>query len=435
MPPDEGMGVPRDHSLADWLAYIGRVHPRSIEMGLDRIRRVAERLDVLRPAPINLVVAGTNGKGSTTVFASALLRAQGLRVGTALSPHLTRFNERIQIDGVESSDASICEALSAVDRARGDVLLTYFEFSILATLLIFRQAGVDATVLEVGLGGRLDAVNLVDADVTVITSIGIDHVEYLGPDRESIGAEKAGILRKGVPLVYGEVDPPQSVSARAAELESPVYLRNASFGAALTSTGFRLWLSTPAASTAFDGLPLPRLAIGNVATAAQAVALIGKGALDRTSLVKASGLATLAGRFEALRHRDRSFIVDVAHNPHAAAFLARQLTATRGRGRTLAIAGFFKDKDARGIVASLQGEIDDWTFVETRTDRGQTGQACFENVREALALNESVRARAMPLDEALQRSVRLARPDDRIVVFGSFDVVERARCTLVGVAG
>ena len=419
-------------TLADWLSYIGRVHPRSIEMGLDRIRRVAERLDVLPPAPLNIVVAGTNGKGSVTVFASALLRARGMRVGTALSPHLVRFNERIQIDGREADDVTITEALESVERARGDVLLTYFEFSILATLLIFRRARCDATVLEVGLGGRLDAVNLVDGDVAVITSIGIDHVEYLGPDRESIGAEKAGILRAGVPLVYGEVDAPHSVLARAGALAAPVYRREQAFGATPTASGFRLWFTTKVGMASFDGLPAPRLALGNVATATQAVALVLDRGPDRATLLKAIETATLAGRFERLVHRGCDLIVDVAHNPHGATFLGSQLGATRRRGRTFAIAGFLKDKDAAGIVAALRDEIDDWTFVETRTERGQSAQACFDRVRAALPLKENVRARALSLAEALEMATTTAGPDDRLVVFGSFDVVERLHESLTG---
>jgi dihydrofolate synthase/folylpolyglutamate synthase len=412
-------------TLDEWLAYIGQVHPRSIEMGLERILRVAERLGVLPPAPLNLVVAGTNGKGSTTVSASALLRARGMKVGTALSPHLRRFNERIQIDGREVDDVTICAALTEVERARGAVLLTYFEFSILATLLIFRRARCDATVLEVGLGGRLDAVNLVDADVSVITSIGIDHVEYLGPDRESIGAEKAGILRTGVPLVYGENHPPESVLSRARALMAPLYERDRAFGATPTANGFRLWFTTKTGMVSLDGLPLPRLAIGNVATAAQAVALTAERGPDRSDVLKAIELAALPGRFERFRHFGRDVIVDVAHNPHGAAFLARQLALTRSTGRTCAIAGFLKDKNAAGIVAELRDEIDDWTFVETRTDRGQSAERCFERARSALPLNESVRARALSLADALA-AVQHVPEGDRTVVLGSFDVVERA---------
>ena len=414
-------------SLADWLNYIGRVHPRSIEMGLERIRRVADTLGVLPLSPLDIVVAGTNGKGSTTVFASALLRARGLRVGTALSPHLVRFNERIRIDGREVDDATICEAFERVERARGNVLLTYFEFSILATFVIFRNARCDATVLEVGLGGRLDAVNLVDARVSVITSIGIDHIEYLGPDRESIGAEKAGILRAGTPLVYGETDMPTSVLTRAEAFDVPIYRQEQAFGAKMTAAGFRLWFTSNGGMTSFDGLPMPRLALDNVATATQAVALALERGLDRTTVLKAIDSAALPGRFEDFVHLGRDVIIDVAHNPHGAAFLAKRLAATRSRGRTLAIAGFLKDKDAPGIVAALRDEIDDWTFVETRTERGQSAQMCFDRVRTSLPLDESVRARAMSLDEALASIDRVADEDDRIVVFGSFDVVARTR--------
>ncbi|HWU71156.1 MAG TPA: Mur ligase family protein, partial [Pseudoxanthomonas sp.] len=204
-----------NRNLADWLDYIERQHPRSIEMGLDRVREVAQRLGLKQPAKRTITVGGTNGKGSTVAFIEAIARAGGWKVGAYTSPHLLRYNERVRIDGEEVGDAALIEAFEAVEAARGDVPLTYFEFGTLAALWLFQRSVLDLAVLEVGLGGRLDAVNIVDADVAVITTVDIDHVDWLGPDRESIGAEKAGIARAWKPLVLGEIDPPSSVLRRA----------------------------------------------------------------------------------------------------------------------------------------------------------------------------------------------------------------------------
>ena len=223
---DKAMTV---RTLDDWLAHAERVHPVGIDMGLARVRRVAESLGVLPPAAHNIVVAGTNGKGSTSVYLEALLLADGRSVGTTLSPHLSRFNERVRVNGQAVDDATLCDAFATIEDARGETTLTYFEFGVLVALLVFRRARVDATVLEVGLGGRLDAVNIVDGCVSVITSIGIDHVGYLGPDRESIGREKAGILRRGVPCVYGEASIPASIVSAAQALQAPVTRFGAGF--------------------------------------------------------------------------------------------------------------------------------------------------------------------------------------------------------------
>ena len=211
-------------SLAEWLAYLERLHPSAIDMGLERSREVAARLGLSRPAPRVITVTGTNGKGSTCAFVAALLRAQGLKVGVYSSPHLLRYNERVQIDGEQASDAGLCEAFSAVEAARGETSLTYFEMGTLAALWLFERAELDVAVLEVGLGGRLDAVNLVDADLALITSIGVDHADWLGDTRESVAFEKAGIMRAGKPALCGDFDPPLPLLERVIELDSPLFL-------------------------------------------------------------------------------------------------------------------------------------------------------------------------------------------------------------------
>ena len=408
-------------TLGDWLAYIEGAHPRAWDLGLDRVRRVAERLDVLPPAPRNLVVAGTNGKGSTSVYAEALLRNSGLRVGTTLSPHLFRFNERIRLDGVPVEDEAIVDAFEAIEAVREDTTLTYFEYGILAALTVFHRAAVDASVLEVGLGGRLDAVNIVDAQVTVITSIGLDHQDYLGHDTESIGAEKAGILRPGVPCVFGEPTPPASVVRRASALGAPLLLRDRDFAAHREGTAWSFRGRSGEAFVASPGLALPAVALENAATALQAVLLLGVDPGRVTDLCAGAKSAALPGRFERRRFHDRTVLLDVAHNPHGATFLAALLRAHPVAGRTFAVMGCLKDKDAAGIVAALDDVIDQWSFVGTGTTRGQSAEDTLAKVNGLVSGSAYA-----DVGGALVAAAHGARAEDRIIVFGSFDVVQRA---------
>jgi dihydrofolate synthase/folylpolyglutamate synthase len=412
-----------DRTLPEWLEYIGSVHPRSIDLGLDRVRRVAQRLGVLPPAPSNLIIAGTNGKGSTSVYAEALLRAAGKRVGTTLSPHLIRFNERIRIDGMPVSDACVVEAFQAVELARADATLTYFEYAILAALSVFKDAGVDVCVLEVGLGGRLDAVNLVDGDVGVITSIGLDHQEYLGDDLESIAREKAGIMRPGVPCVFGATDPPAAIMTRACTLDAPLYVRGRDFDVAAHAG---CW-SYHAADRQPCSIAPGRVAPANAAAAIQAVALLvgPSSTAELQRLCVAAREAGLPGRFEQRRYRDRQLILDVAHNPHGATFLADQLRQHAGHGRTVAVMGCLKDKDAGGIVAALDSVVDEWVFVDSETARGQTAKATRNKC--ATSLPATV---AGPLAQGLDWACERSTAADRIVVLGSFDVVGRTGALL-----
>ena len=214
-----------ERSLGQWLAYLEGLHPAAIDMGLERCREVAQRLGLGRPAERVVTVTGTNGKGSTCAFIAALMQDREMKVGVYASPHLLRYNERVLIDGRQATDAQLCEAFSAVEAARGETTLTYFEMGTLAAFWLFQRAELDAVVLEVGLGGRLDAVNLVDADVAVVTSIGLDHAEYLGDTRESVAFEKAGILRTGKPALCGDIDPPQPLLEQVAALDCPFYQR------------------------------------------------------------------------------------------------------------------------------------------------------------------------------------------------------------------
>ncbi len=398
-------------------------------MGLVRVRRVAERLEVLPPAPKNIVVAGTNGKGSTSVYLEALLLADGRSVGTTLSPHLSRFNERVRVNGEPVDDTTLCDAFATIEEARGETTLTYFEFGVLAALLVFRRARVDATVLEVGLGGRLDAVNIVDGSVSVITSIGIDHVGYLGPDRESIGREKAGILRRGVPCVYGEASIPSSIIDAAQALDAPLMRFGTDFSAAATERGWSFEGRSRSDRVRCAELVKPAVALPNAATALQTLLLLGVSTpIER--LVAEGSTARLPGRFERFDYRGASVIVDVAHNPHGAAFLSEQLRATQPGGRTIAVAGFLQDKDAAGIVAALSPVVDEWTLVATRGPRGQSAAMSMEKT----GLVGRAAVSEADLVDVLDGWVRQMTAHDRLIVVGCFDLAQRARSILLQAA-
>ena len=402
-------------TLADWLVRIGIEHPRGVKRGLEHVREVAAKLDVLPPAGTTIVVAGTNGKGSTTAFAEQLLLAGGHSVGTTMSPHVHRFNERIRIGGTEATDAMIVDALETVDGARGDTELSYFEYAVLAALVAIRRAEVDFAVLEVGLGGRLDAVNVVDADVAVITSIGLDHQEYLGNTRELIGAEKAGIVRRGRPLVFGDGSPPVSVLDRARVLGAPVLKAGRDFG----SGGRTLWLREHGRRLEFAYAPDAAIHAVNGATALQAVRLAGHVAAQG-HVDTAAAKARNAGRFEVAEADGATWVLDVAHNPDGARFLARQLRE-RFAGRLIhAIIGCLDDKDVGGIVSSLQPVVTDIAFADTGTARSRTG----DSMRRA-ACQPSAFAGSLPAAMAHFRSRRGG--NGVILVCGSFDLVERAR--------
>ena len=404
-------------ALANWLERIGVEHPSGVLRGLDGVYEVAVRLGVLPPAPTAIVVAGTNGKGSTTVFAEQLLLAADQSVGTTTSPHIHAFNERIRLNGVAAQDQRIVAAFEAIDAGRGDVALSYFEYAILAALHAIADAQLAYAVLEVGLGGRLDAVNVVDADVAVITSIGLDHQEYLGGTREAIGAEKAGIVRRGVPLVVGEPTPPKSVLARAAELNAPIYLAGRDFGYAAGA----LWIGRGAARREF------RYRAGaidpvNAAAALQAAELAGC-PMRQDVLDRAAAAVRNPGRMEIVERDGRVWVVDVAHNPDAARFFVRQAAERFHGKRVAALVGCLQDKDLAGIVAALSTLAHEVAFADTATARGRSATSMRAEAGEAGAF-------AGTLDAAAAHLSRPGGGNDVILICGSFDLVERARTRL-----
>ncbi len=405
-------------NLDQWLEYITATHPNEIEMGLARVQSVAARMQLLTPAPRSVIVAGTNGKGSTCVCLEQILLATGLRVGCTLSPHVHAFNERVRINGRDLDDSALCVAFETVELAREDTPLTYFEFTTLVALFAFREAEVDVAILEVGLGGRLDAFNVVDADVGIITSIGIDHTEYLGDNVEAIGGEKAGVLRSGQHIVLGP-RLPQSVVRRAAGLTETVLElnRNVFYTRAADSA----W-SLRFQNQQFDDLPVGRLPLGNCALAI--VAAHSLTTIDQTTISRALRSAWLPGRLESFDAYDRTWLVDVAHNPLAAQFLQNEL-ASHGLGRNVvAVFGALRDKDVSAMLSALDTVVRDWVVVDAPSARGLSASELADHFDDLSA------TMAGSLDNGFQVARSLTERGDVILVFGSFGIAESARRSL-----
>ncbi len=406
-------------TLDEWLNWQETLHPAAMDLELQRSSAVAAELGLLESSFRILTVAGTNGKGSVVAVAQALLSAAGLSVGSYTSPHLIRYNERICVDGESVSDAGLIAAFAAVDAAREGITLTYFEFGTLAAMWLFMRRRVDVAILEVGIGGRLDTVNLFDCDVAVVTSVAIDHTDWLGSDRETIGSEKAGILRAGKPLICGESDPPDSVLQRARDLGCPVYRRGRDFDFAYDEDAWR-WTGG-----GYDIPALPRVNLAgeyqqeNAAAAAMAVLALGLRGDWPTAMRVGLETAVLAGRYQEIR-RCPQCIVDVAHNVAAAQQLVRSLRANGAPRRTFGVFSALADKDIRGLVETMAPVIDEWYVASLPVARAAhvahlartIGFACGKSAQ----LCESVTA---GYDAALS----VAEPQDRIVIFGSFYTV------------
>jgi len=416
------MTTARPQTLADWLSYIEQQHPATIDMGLERVRTVANALGLGQPAPRTIVVGGTNGKGSTVAFIEAIARAAGWKVGAYTSPHLLQYNERVRIDGVDASDEALVAAFNAIEDARGATTLTYFEYGTLAALYLFAKAGLDLAVLEVGLGGRLDAVNIVDADVAVITTVDIDHAEWLGEDREAIGVEKAGIIRGWKPVILGETDPPSSVLARAYLLGANAIRGGSDFFADVIDAqrwrwrdvGFRIELPMPALRGPIQ--------LRNAASAIAALRALDR-PLPRPAIVEGIAQARIRGRLQAFDHAGVEVLVDVGHNPQAARELAAALKAAPTVGRTLAVFAALQDKDAHGVVEALAGRVDAWHLAGLDGARAQSAVALQARLAGtaagAAALHDTV-------PSALQQALADAKAGDRVLVFGSFHTAAQA---------
>jgi dihydrofolate synthase/folylpolyglutamate synthase len=410
-------------SLEQWLTYQAQVHPQSIALGLDRLRVVLERLRWRQPPIPVITIAGTNGKGSVSAFCAAMMSAAGFRVGTFTSPHLRDYRERIRVNERYASADELVAAFEKIEAARGSVTLTFFEFNALATLLIFEAASLDAWVLEIGMGGRLDAVNVVEPDVAVVTSIGFDHQEYLGDTLEAIAREKAGIFRAGRTAVIGGREPNFVLEKVAREVGAPLKRLAIEYNYILEGTGWRY------RGTRWDlpRLPAPAL-LGDIqfTNAATAVAALEEIAprLEVDAGAIAQGLTNvhLAARFQVLKPAAPSptWVLDVSHNPDAARVLARNLSAQPISGRTIAVCGILADKDAAGIIAILNACIDAWWCVSIDGTRGRSGADLAKEVegrvRAPVHSADSVAAACTAVS-------RVAAAHDRVVVFGSFHTV------------
>ena len=404
-------------NLSQWLDYQQSIHPKSIELGLERVREVAGRMRLGKPAKRVVTVAGTNGKGSTVAFVEAIARAAGYRVGAYTSPHLLAYNERVRIDGSPVDDAALVQAFEAVEAARGDTALTYFEFGTLAALWLFSREPLDLAVLEVGLGGRLDAVNLVDADVAIVTAIALDHVEYLGPDRESIAREKAGVLRPGKPAVIGELDPPDTLLREAERLGAPLFRAGRNHRWEVRTDGWTFHDDRGALPLPLPGLRAPAQ-VANASAAITALRVMLP-ALKVDDAHIAAGVASVAlpGRMQVIPG-PVEIVLDVAHNPQAAGVLAENLGNMGFHPETWAVFGMLEDKDVEGVVALMKNRVDHWLLAALRAPRGLGAEALAGRMRAA-GIEGDIRCHASPM-EAYVAAQQGAQEGDRIVVFGSF---------------
>ncbi len=411
-------------TLDDWLEHQQRVHPHAMDFTLDRMRALLPALGIVRPAAHVITVGGTNGKGSVTATLEAVARAAGLSTGLYTSPHLVRYTERIRIDGVEIGEGRLCEIFERIEAARGPTTLTYFEYGTLAALVAFAEAGVDLAILEVGLGGRLDAVNAIDADVAVVVSISLDHTEYLGTTLEAIGREKAGIFRAGRPALFGSLAMPESIATEAARIGAHLERLGVGFGYERGAAGFAFRRG----AARREGLPAPALAgaaqYPNTATAL--AALDAAGLLpDAQSVARGLAAVRLCGRYQVLPGAVE-WVLDVAHNPGSAAVLADTMIERRGPGRTLVVAGLLADKDALAVgreLARALGARDAVCAVTLPGERGRDAVDLAE--RWGAVLGRSI-ATALSVEAGCAWAADEAEPGDRVVVFGSFHTVAPA---------
>jgi dihydrofolate synthase/folylpolyglutamate synthase len=415
-------------SLSSWLEVLEGRHFKTIDLGLERCSVVWRALGEPRPGARIITVAGTNGKGSVVAYLAAILGSAGHHCGTYTSPHILRFNERVQLRGTAVSDAALIAAFEQVEAVRGEVSLTYFEFTTLAAFVLMQEHGLDWAILEVGLGGRLDAVNLVDPDCAVITPIGLDHQEYLGPDRATIAAEKAGIMRAGVPVVCGDRDPPPVIESMAASLAAPLYRIGVDFDR--VQIAGKTHLQAPHGLWPFPDPPLsgPHQR-DNLATALAAVDVSAPGVLENTrAWTQALNKVRVPGRLSG-DARDERLILDVGHNPLAAEVVAEAL-AERGDTPVHCVLGMLRDKDVGGVARALAGQVGHWYLAGLDGERGQTGAQLQDRLRAALPGADAAHFPAV--SAALAAARRTARAGDRILVFGSFATVAAAMRSLSG---
>lgn len=408
--------------LQDWLAHCERLHPKTIELGLDRVKAVLARMELRFTCPV-VTVAGTNGKGSTCAMLEAIAHQAGYRTGVYTSPHLVRFEERCRIHGEPATAQALVPHFERVEAARGGTVLTYFEFTMLAIASLMAASDLDLVVLEVGLGGRLDAVNAIDTDCAIVTSIDLDHMDYLGPDRESIGREKAGIMRPGKPAIVSDPVPPESVKAHAEALGADLWL----LGRDYNFSGDKQQWAWAGRGRRYAGLAYPALRGANQLLNASGVlaaleALRPRLPVNAQAVRNGLALVELPGRFQIVPG-EPTLVLDVAHNPHAVAALTANLDAMGFYPATHAVFGAMKDKDLAAMLAKIAPLVDRWYFTDLPTERAATAlelQAKWQAVGDRRQVPVSLHANPQA---ALLSAQGQADPADRILVFGSFFTV------------
>lgn len=412
----------RFERLEDWLRWQERCHPSAIDLGLERVRTVAGRLGILPARAKVITVAGTNGKGTCVAALEQLLSTSGAACGVYSSPHLIHYRERIRINGTYADDAAICRAFAAIDAARADVSLTYFEFGTLAALYLFHEADLSYWVLEVGLGGRLDATNIVDPDVAVITSIAVDHIEWLGADRESIGREKAGICRPGIPLVCADSAPPLSVFEIAENLGCEWYLIDQDFGFRETEAGTVFNVKDLESVPVATALPRPSLA------AALQVGHILQWFTNLPAAAAGFDRLALAGRLQYVSHDSKTVILDVAHNPAAFVYLADQLRQRHPKQKVRIVVAMMADKNVRESLAAFGDLAESWHLA---TIANVSRAASTEDLRQALPGNPTEFGEFASVTDALNHALQ-SDSSSPVLVTGSFYTVAEATQFLQG---
>jgi dihydrofolate synthase/folylpolyglutamate synthase len=422
--PTTAILMTKNRSLSEWLDYQQQVHPDEIELGLDRLREVWHRLHPAEFNPRVISVAGTNGKGSCVAYLDAILRAASWRVGSYTSPHLIRYNERIHITGEEVDDDDLCAAFERIEECREEITLTYFEFGTLAALDLFSRHQLDVVILEVGLGGRLDAVNLMDADAALVTSIGIDHQAWLGDNRDDIGGEKAGILRSGQPAVYAETDMPAGFLRAATAIGAKLYHAGDDYHYMTVQDGW----SWESGVTFRHALPMPSMRglyqMQNAAGVLMVLHLLRQRLpVSQEALRQGLIQAQLPGRFQIIAG-EPLIILDVAHNQEAAAMLAANLDSLQLPGKLRAIFSMYADKPLQSVVATLKKAVDEWYIYPLDDERGFSGEELRAGVEQAAGDVNVITHDS--LQDAFQVAKQASAAGDVIMIFGSFQVVGEA---------
>jgi dihydrofolate synthase / folylpolyglutamate synthase len=406
------------NNLSEWLAYLEQhyiyIHGGTVD-GLPRLRNIAKKINLDSIPTTVITIGGTNGKGSCVVYLESILLAAGYKVGAYISPHILHFNERIRLNGQDVDDERLIEAFSKVDAVCKDSEITYFEFTTLAAFYLFKNTPLDIVLLEVGLGGRLDAVNIVNPDISVITTISLDHTEQLGDTREKIGYEKAGIMRPNHPCVCGDLNPPHSIIEYAKDIGANLYCLNKDF---IYSKSDKDWSFTFQIKKLIN-LPIPKLSLQDASTALMAITLLPS-SFKITEIAIKNGLvnARILGRFQTISNNPL-IIVDVAHNPESAAFLAEQLASKPIKGKTLAVVGILKDKDIKNILYPMLTQVNEWFVggLQQDTARGAHAEEVLKNLE---LLNVKLCYNCENISEAYHKAVLRCSSEDRIIVFGSF---------------